>query len=62
MRNKRGLELFTIGYSSFALNKLISVLKRYSIQVVVDVRSQPSPINNKLKEMLVQMAGTENHK
>ena len=34
-------ELFTIGYSSFALNKFISVLERYSIQVVVDVRSQP---------------------
>jgi uncharacterized protein (DUF488 family) len=33
--------LFTIGYSSFTIDNFITILKRYNIQVVVDVRSQP---------------------
>jgi len=34
-------EIYTIGYSSFTLRTFISVLKKYSITAVVDVRSQP---------------------
>ena len=33
--------LFTIGYSAFMIEDFIAVLKRYGINVVIDVRSQP---------------------
>ncbi|MDL2264236.1 DUF488 domain-containing protein [Synergistaceae bacterium OttesenSCG-928-I11] len=33
--------LFTIGYSAFAVEEFISVLVRYRINAVIDVRSQP---------------------
>ena len=34
-------KLYTIGYSQFTLNSFISILRKYSIDVIVDVRSSP---------------------
>ena len=33
--------IYTIGYSSFSMEKFIDILKRYKITALVDVRSQP---------------------
>lgn len=56
--------LFTIGYSSYSKDSLIEVLKKHSIDVVADVRSQPysqykpefnrEPLSNHLQKNKIQ--------
>lgn len=38
----RGFDVFTIGYSGRKISNLISVLREYGVEVVVDVRRFPS--------------------
>ena len=45
--------LFTIGYSGFAIEDFIAVLKKNSIGALVDIRS--SPIVHILKTMILQI-------
>lgn len=33
--------VFTIGYTSFGLEKIVEVLKKYRINCLIDVRSTP---------------------
>ena len=35
-------EIYTIGYSCFKIDEFIKVLKRYKINCVIDVRSDPN--------------------
>lgn len=62
----RGLTVYTIGHSDHTVDNFIGLVRRYEIEVVVDVRSQPysrwvPQFNRELLSRDLEMAGIGYH-
>lgn len=40
-RNKNKFKIYSIGYSSYSIKSFVDILKRYKIEAIADVRSNP---------------------